>query len=205
MVRLTEDPNMGIEDLIAHLRGQSAVQREMALDQLALRSNEARQSIPALREVVAAAKQPAQTRFRFRGPGWSWSGSTSTRNQGRIRSKAALLLMQLGAGKDVPVVAHVELTRHEDPAVRQRAVLQLGSLGQKAGTAGIQALLHAVSDRDKLVSWDAITALGMIGPAAKAATPRLRALASGPDKAKAARAVAALRQIHDDDQVERRK
>jgi hypothetical protein len=167
----------------------------MALDWLALTGKEARQAIPAIQTVLASDKQPRQTRFRFRGTAWGWSGSTTSRNQDRIRIKAALLLMKLGVSKDIPVAAHVQLLQHEDPAVRQRAVLELGSLGDKVGTKGIRALARAVSDQDKLVAWDAITALGMIGPAARSAVPRLEGLAIGKDKARAARAAAALRQI----------
>jgi len=195
MVRLTEDPKADIDDLIVHLHGESAAHREMALDWLAVRGRDAREAIPAIRSVLMADKQPRQTRFRFRGNGWGWSGGTTSRNQDRIRIKAALLLMKLGAGKDIPVAAHVQLLKHEDPAVRQRAVLELGSHGDNVGAKGIQALQLATTDRDKLVAWDAITALGMIGPAAKAAVPRLEALARGQDKAKAARADAALRRI----------
>lgn len=197
MVRLTEDPQVGIDELIQQLRGEDAVRREMALDWLAFRGKEAQRAVPAIKEVVTAKKQPRRTSFRFRGATWGWSGTTTIANEDRVRTKAALLLMKLGAGKNVPVRAHIQLVEHEDPAVRQRAVLELGSLGAEVGARGVRALQGAIFDQDKLVSWDAITALGMIGPAAKAAVPRLEALTLGQDKAKAARAEAALRRIQE--------
>ncbi len=193
MVRLVEDPEISTEGLIDHLEGQSAAHREMALERLWWRGNDAKSAIPAIREVLTAAKQPRKTTFQFRGAGWGWSGSTSSKNSDAIRSKAALLLQKLGA--KLPVAGYLQLVKHKDPAVRQRSVLKLGSLGDKVGPKGVEALKRAVFDRDKLVAWDAITALGMLGPGAKEAVPRLQSLAEGDDKAKAVRAAAALRRI----------
>ncbi|MHC4078203.1 MAG: HEAT repeat domain-containing protein, partial [Planctomycetota bacterium] len=195
MVRLTEDPNAGVDDLIEHLQGQSAAHREMALEWLEWHGDAAKRAIPAIREVLTTAKQPPHTRFQFRGAGWGWSGSMSGSNQEAIRTKAALLLLKLGATRDMAVDVHIQLVKHPDPAVRQRSVLQLGAAGDQLGDDGVRALRGATFDRDKLVAWDAITALGMIGPAARRAVPRLQTLAAGEDKAKAARAAAALRQI----------
>lgn len=199
MLRLTEDPRMGVDTLIEHLEGQSAAHREMAIDWLASRGKEAKAAIPALREVARADKQPTTTNFRFRGDRWSWTGGASFSNKDQIRGKAAVLLMKLGAAKDIPPAAYLPLLKHEDPAVRQRAVLELGAMGEKVDSKSISALAQAVSDRDKLVAWDAITALGMIGARAKAAVPRLKGIARGQDKPRAARAEAALRQIQKDE------
>ena len=193
MVRLLGDPKADIDGLIEHLQGNSAAHREMALEQLWWHGNDAKPAIPAIREVLTAAKQPRQTTFQFRGAGWGWRGSTGTKNSDAIRSKAALLLQKLGA--KLPVAGYLQLVKHKDPAVRQRSVLKLGSLGDKVGPKGVEALKRAVFDRDKLVAWDAITALGMLGPGAKEAVPRLQSLAEGDDKAKAVRAAAALRRI----------
>jgi hypothetical protein len=203
MLRLSEDPTMGIDDLIEHLKGQSAAHREMAVDLLALRDKDVQRAIPALREVVTADKQPRKTTFRLRGTNWSWAGSISMPSSDRIRGKATLLLMKLGAAKDLPAGAYIALLDHGDPAVRHRAVLELGSFGEKVGAKGVGALARAIMDQDKLVAWDAITALGMIGPKAKAAVPRLEGLARSQDKAKVARAQAALRQIRKDENENR--
>ena len=56
-------------------------------------------------------------------------------------------------------------------------------------------LQKALADKSPRVRWEVITALGMIGPPAKAAVKDLTKILAGEDKAAAARARAALRQI----------
>ena len=194
LVRLTEDPDATVGALIEHLKGSSGEHIEMALERLAHFGDKAKQTGVAIREVLVG-KQVRRTSFRFRGTTWGWGGSTSTNNWDRVRIKAAQLLVKIGADKDVRLQVHTALLKHEDPAIRQRSVLTLGSLGAEVDRAAVTALIAATSDSDKLVAWDAITALGMLGKAAQRALPRLRKLAEGDDKAKAARAEAAIKRI----------
>jgi HEAT repeat protein len=67
------------------------------------------------------------------------------------------------------------------------------ALGASGDKDAVPALVEALKDRDKVVVWDAITALGMLGPRATAAKDPLEILAK--DRGKAARARAALRRI----------
>ncbi len=63
------------------------------------------------------------------------------------------------------------------------------------GPPDVHILVAALGDSDVVVAREAITALGMIGPAAKDAIPTLERLAEHEDRQIAERAKAALRQV----------
>lgn len=71
--------------------------------------------------------------------------------------------------------------------------MQLGQMG-KGAAAAVPDLLKALA-LDARVAREAVTALGMIGPAAKDTVPALRELAHSKDEQLRVRAAAALRQI----------
>ncbi len=68
--------------------------------------------------------------------------------------------------------------------------MALGRIG-----TGVAELRKALKDKDQAVVREAITALGMIGPAAKDAIPTLEKLAEHADPQIAERAKAALRPV----------
>lgn len=186
LVHLAIRPDTPVEGLIAHLGSDSAAEALVALDYLRLHGRKvARRAARAVRGLLESPDLGG-IRCDF---GVDKRDCVTT-----IQRKAALLLMWLGES-NLPATAHENLLGHPDPAVRQRAALALGALGQRVPLSAVQLLEDRISDDDALVAWDAITALGMIGPAASSAIPRLRQLAAGQDKPKAVRAQSALRSI----------
>ena len=77
-----------------------------------------------------------------------------------------------------------------------QATMALGARTEEAVHA-VPALIKVTDDSEAAVVREAITALGMIGPAAKEAIPTLEKLAEHDDRQIAERAKAALRQVRD--------
>ena len=83
------------------------------------------------------------------------------------------------------------LTHDPDPIRRAMAALAIGALGEAAVVPHLEQALG----QDPFVAREVVTALGMIGPAAKETIPALEKLAEHDDRQIAERAKAALRQI----------
>ena len=98
---------------------------------------------------------------------------------------------------DDPIVVPAYAARlgaHFDRRVRIESAIAIGHFGEDSAAA-VPDLVQATSDPIGAVVREAITALGMIGPAAKDAIPTLEALTEHEDPQPAARAKAALRQV----------
>ena len=86
------------------------------------------------------------------------------------------------------------LRRHAADNVRRFHALAIGAPG-KAAVQAVPQLVTVLERSKGRVAEDVITALGMIGPAAKKALPALQRLASHKEAGVRARARAALRSI----------
>ena len=93
-----------------------------------------------------------------------------------------------------PIPAYEHQLLHGGLEERRRAAMALGRRGADAKHA-VPTLIRALQDEEPLVIREVITALSMIGPAAKDAIPALEKLIDHQDKQIAERAKAALRQI----------
>ncbi len=112
-----------------------------------------------------------------------------------IRFKAAQAMVAIAPDDPRSSGAYGYLAAHHyDPRVRSKSALSAGYFGS-AGESSVPFLLTALSDVDEIVVHEAITALGMIGPAAKDAIPTLEKLTEHDDPQIAERAKAALRQV----------
>lgn len=212
MVRMLGAVDLSIGEVLEHLEGKSEAHTEMALDRLHWRLNRksglerdlgksSERVTQALGEIVRGEIAPKRTNFRFTGKNWGWGGSVSARRGSEIRAKAALLLQRVAPGKRLPAAALVALLRNPDPAIRRRSVLAIGALGssknadEEIDETVVRALIKATGDSDKMVGWDAITALGMLGPRARSAIRVLQSFVATANKPTAVRSRSALRQI----------
>jgi len=87
-----------------------------------------------------------------------------------------VLLVTLGhcGPKAVPIIVNL-LKKDESPFIRSRAATTLGDAGS-TNPQVIQALIASLSDMEETVRGSAATALGQLGPAAKAAIGPLRSM-----------------------------
>ncbi len=94
--------------------------------------------------------------------------------------------------------AHAYLIEHGDPYQQGKSLRALREFGESAVSA-TEALVRLAGDpvADVSLRYEAITSLGMIGPAAKDAIPTLEKLTEHADPQIAERAKAALRQVRD--------
>ncbi len=114
-----------------------------------------------------------------------------------MRFKAARAMVAIGPDDPRSSIAYGYLAAHHyDPKMRAQSALAAASFSGQS-EACIRYVIEAVSDSNPAVVREAITALGMIGPAAKDAIPTLEKLTEHEDKQIAERAKAALRQIRD--------
>ncbi len=107
--------------------------------------------------------------------------------------KMADELLPTPDGRPLALIYKLHEGNHEE---RIHAALDLGQL-QDLAEKIVPHLLEELTDEDVRVAREAITALGMIGPAAKEAIPTLEKLTEHDDRQIAERAKAALRQVRD--------
>ena len=114
----------------------------------------------------------------------------------QVDLQIAKAIVSIAPDSDAAVSAHLCLVRHGDAVQRFLACRRLGQLQCDAARCG-RALLEVLTDPNPYVVREALTALGMIGPAAKEAIPALEKLTNHEDKQIAERAKAALKQIRE--------
>ena len=112
----------------------------------------------------------------------------------QIRLAAATSLLELIPEDPAAIPAYLVLLDCPDPEVRRKAAMALGRQGA-LGAEAVPKLLRTTLDRDLRLVAEAVTALGMIGPQAQLAIPKLEALTDHDNKQIAERARVALRQI----------
>jgi HEAT repeat protein len=97
----------------------------------------------------------------------------------KVREQAVSDLVYLVPDEEI-VRALAAMLRDPAPAVRQAAGLQLFICGKKVEPVA-EALIAALDDADVVVQREAAAALSMIGPAARAALPKLATLRNAAD------------------------
>ena len=120
-----------------------------------------------------------------------WS---STLDDEYVNCEIAHALVRVSRNQDVPLQAFLQLLAHPRPEYRREAAVGLGARGVGAGPAVLDLVRSSNESRDQ-VAWEAITALGLVGPRAEAAIPHLQYLARGRNRGRAVRAEVALAQI----------
>lgn len=106
-----------------------------------------------------------------------------------VRTEAIVALEQLAAPESVKAL-QAALQKEEDPAVQKELLRALGSCGASDGRVQAMLVKRAKSDKNELLRWNALIALGSCDP-----TPEVRetldgALAKGTPKERAAAACA---------------
>jgi hypothetical protein len=120
------------------------------------------------------------------------------RDEGKDKDVVDVALLAVVAARKLEasqraLIAGYRLLHGAKVEAQLRLAMQLGQLGKDAAAA-VPDLVKALA-LDARVAREAVTALGMIGPAAKEAVPALRDLAQSKDEQLRVRAAAALRQI----------
>lgn len=193
LARLARDPKkVDTDDLFKDIASRDATRRIQAAQWLVRRSDTTKKkkvTIERLRRALQET-QPRNTVFEFHYREIHYQRVVHTHRAEVVQQELAAALLQLT--KDLPLEAWLALVNHPDPAIRQESTLALGATGK---ARAVPALIHALTDRDEIVVWEAITALGMLESKARSARRALEALARGDDKGRAVRARAALRRI----------
>ena len=197
LANLEHDPTkIDTPVLVTQLRSRDATRRVLAARWLRYRLETHGESVenrPTVAKELRAAlreRQPQNTEFYYEFGNVKTIRVIRTHRQQHVRQELALTLLMLEP--TLPLVGWTALSTHADPSIRQRSVLALGASNQNGA---VPTLIAALADPDKFVAWDAIAALGMLGPRARSAVPNLEKLATGSDRGKAARSRAALRLI----------
>ena len=200
MSRLQVDPDAGIPAMIAELQRFQSGRREVAAEVLGRMGPKAMEALPPLHAALDRALHPGAERNRQKKagaapPGMLVLNAANANLKDDFEARAARAMVAIAPGHKQCAIAYGYLLVHAATAEeRAQAALRLGSFGA-ASTGEVPHLVQACDDAEVRVRWEAITALGMIGPAAQAAAHKLEALSGSEDKAIAARAKAALRQI----------
>ena len=175
------------EELVEHLRANLVHEREVAAEALFHRRSVS--SVPALIEALQEGKSYARTPPVMRNA----DGSTIQLSD-NFRETTSRILVWLARNdpRIAPAYAY-RLIHHPVTLIRRESARALGGFGSQSG-GFVEDLVKAIQDSAP-VAREAITALGMIGPAAKDAIPTLEKLTEHADPQIAERAKAALRQI----------
>ncbi len=114
--------------------------------------------------------------------------------QDRMNDRLADALLLAARTPEEGLAAHLYKLRKGDLESRVRAASVLGQLRQSALNV-LPHLIEALADEEPRVVQEAITSIGLLGPAAESAIPDLERLTEHPDPQIAERAKAALRQV----------
>ncbi len=171
-----------IQNLVQALTHEDAYVREVAAELLCYRKVEATGALKALREALLNSHLKAWISFSEKLPYPS-----------SVHDTIAWAMVSIGPDDPASSVAHAYRLRHHDAAVRLSSAQALQNMKDPAT---VQALIQSLAEETVIhIRYEAITALGMIGPAAKDAIPTLEKLPSHDDPQIAHRAKAALRQV----------
>lgn len=134
-------------------------------------------------ELLAAWEHVAQG-WRAHGEGWS-----------RVARELARAVVRHAPDAPGADAARAALVGHFDLDVRLDAVMKLGQTPPDDPEMAVAALITALADGSVFVRREALTSLGLLGPAAAAAVPTIGALVEDADTQIRVRAAAALRAI----------
>ena len=181
--------------------------RILAAELIGNRGGSARHLLPALREAVLGTHPTTSARvdpatiagLEYDGAGmpkltevWVHNGVSIDQE---VHSAAAAAMEKIAPGDPIVAVAVAHrLVHHPDVGQRVDAAMVLGGFGTR-GEGVVPQLLQALGDGEERVVAEAITALGMIGPAARDAIAMLEKLSQHENPQIAERAKAALGHI----------
>jgi HEAT repeat protein len=186
--RVAVDPDAGLEAMIDELKRSRPYRREVAAEVLGRMGKKATSAIPALSNALRGGGRTRTTARRV-------VRSSRVRGQDDFPRRAAEAMIRIAPRDARCAVAYGHRLKHANGEnERAEAALRIGSFGE-AAKGEVRTLIAALRDKSQRVRCETVTALGMIGPDAKAAIPKLRRLSESDNKALAVRARAALRQI----------
>jgi HEAT repeat protein len=116
----------------------------------------------------------------------------------RVRATAAYALGRAGPAASSAVPRLRRAVESSDPMVRAVgawALAHIAPADHEVVTEILPVLMHATTSHDAMMRRGSVVALGMLGEAASAAAPRLKALTNDPDKTVRAAALEALEKI----------
>ena len=186
------DMDSSWEQLVDEIEGDSLVgtyRKELAAELLARKEPVAEDALPALLLRLRIPK----TRHSFQ----LGIGTVVFRDVGPESNKAyAKAILSIDPTGLEAAEAHAYLIEHGDSYQRRESVMALRGFEEMAEIVTLTLAGVAENPSEQAATrYEAMTTLGMIGPAAKDAIPTLEKLAEHDDKQIAARAKAALRQV----------
>jgi hypothetical protein len=167
-------------------------QRELAADLLVESPGESAPKIEALCRCLRRAPGKERVVLEMNGPKVRIVLGRMVDNSTAERRHVARAIVLLAPQKDVPIGAWVVMLGHEDSRLVMRAIQALAISGRPDGVEGLIAL---TASKNGALAWEAITALGVLGPTAKAAETRLEELSKIGDHGVSTRSAIALRAI----------
>ena len=170
-------------DELGYRRAWHEFQSALALDYKRIRQEGGSPSIPMMQLLLLAVLKCANPDAPFL--------EALTKEE---RSDLADALLLVAETQEESLLAHLYKLHEGDTTDRIRRALLLGQMKDLA-TDVTPHLIEELAEKDRRVVQEAITALGMIGPAAKDAIPTLEKLTEHEDPQIAQRAKAALRQV----------
>ena len=189
-LRSQVEPQAGLKAMIEELDRGQMFKREVAAEVVGRMGKQAIDAIPSLAKALGG-KATTKRRTRVVRTATVYARQRADDFQPR----AAAAMIAIAPGDPRCAVAYGWRVQHGASATeRAQAALRLGSFG-KASADQVPELIAALGDETPRVVWEVITALGMIGPSAKSAIPKLKKLSEAKDKAIAVRAKAALKQV----------
>lgn len=191
--RLDFDTSAPASKLIELISGGHTLDREFAAELIANAPGDKAEKLTALLGCIGRGGGRESVNVRFRTGTLSAAIGTSIDNHRPEQLAIARAIVQLSPPKDVPFAAWLALLGDHDPRLVRRAIYGVGA---SKNPQAVQELIRLTGSRDRMLAWEAITALGMLGAHATTAIHTLETIQENEkDKAAAARAKAALRAI----------
>ena len=192
--RLEVDPEAGPAALRAALNGVDCAKKVLVCEILARQGTSGNWAQDDLRALLRRGRHGGTVEVWLADVGINKRVWSNTLDDEYINCQIAHALVRVSSNRDVPLEAFLQLLAHPRPEYRREAAVGLGARGVAAVPAVLDLVRSSNESRDH-VAWEAITALGLIGPRAQGAIPHLEYLAHGRNRGRAVRAEVALAQI----------
>lgn len=192
--RMEVDPKAGPAELRAVLNGTDVAKKVLVCEILSRAGASGEWAQDDLRALLRNGRHGRTVEIWLADVGVNKRVWSETLDDEHVNCEIAHALVRVSRNQDVPMQAFLQLLAHPRPEYRREAAVGLGARGVAAGPAVLDLVRSSNESRDQ-VAWEAITALGLVGPRAQAAIPHLEYLARGRNKGRAVRAEVALAQI----------
>jgi hypothetical protein len=189
--RLELDPTADEDELGKALNGPDCAKKVMVCELLAKKGTEGSWAAGDLRQLFRQGRHGARVTVWLDKVGVEKHVWSNTLDDEQVNCELAYALVRVSRNREVPIAAFLQVLAHPRPEYRREAAVALGVRGSTAELAVLDLVRSSYESRDQ-VAWEAITALGQIGPRADAAIPHLEYLARGRNRGRAIRARAAL-------------